>query len=212
MKKLSDLLWAENQDLARACLSSKFIQGLALGDLPRDAFKNYIAQDAFFLEAFARGYGMALAVAPDRVGLQAFTELLAGVTTELELHASYAKRWNVDLAGVEPSPATLAYTEFLRTTAGACAVAEICASMAPCMRLYAWLGQALAKTSLKTAGDYAEWIKAYSSPDFAALAARLESLLNRYAADKPSVHDRYRRAMELELGFFDAHARQSVAV
>jgi thiaminase/transcriptional activator TenA len=210
MKNIAALLWAENQYVARACLESAFVQGIAQGNLPREAFKTYIAQDAYFLEAFARGYGMALSVAPDREGLHEFASLLAGVTSELKLHASYAKRWDVDLENVSPSPATLAYTEFLAATSSACAVAEICAAMTPCMRLYAWLGQVLGRSSLKTAGDYAEWIKTYASPEFVELAARLETLLDRYAADRVSVHDRYRRAMELELRFFEAHAQQSV--
>lgn len=210
MKKLSEALWQENQELARACAQSRFIQELASGELPRETFKIYIAQDACFLEAFARGYGMAIALAPDREGLHAFSELLAGVMTELEMHASYAKRWGVELAHAAPHPGTLAYTQFLRATSSAGALPELCAAMTPCMRLYAWLGQGLAKTSLKTAGDYAEWIKTYANPDFQALASKLESLLDRYALDKPSVHDRYRKAMELEAQFFDSHA--SVAI
>ena len=41
-----------------------------------------------------------------------------GVREELGLHASYAARWGIDMAGVEPASATLAYTEFLLATAG----------------------------------------------------------------------------------------------
>jgi thiaminase/transcriptional activator TenA len=206
MKKLSAELWNENQDLAEACLRSRFVQGIARGDLPRDAFKEYIAQDAYFLEAFARGYAMALALSPDRPSLYTFAELLQGVMTELQLHAGYARRWNVDLSAVTPSSSTSAYTEFLVATARAGALPEICAAMAPCMRLYAWLGRRLADTSLRTAGDYAEWIRTYASSEFDALAQRLEELLDAHAADTVSVRDRYRKAMELELRFFEAHA------
>lgn len=45
---------------------------------------------------------------------------------------------------VEPAPATLAYTEFLLATASTGSLAEICAAMTPCMRLYAHLGGAVA--------------------------------------------------------------------
>ena len=72
--------------------------------------------------------------------------------------------------------------------------------MTPCMRLYAFLGQTLA------AGDvaplYAEWVKTYADPGFEALAVRLEALLDRHAADSVAVRANYRRAMELEHGFF----------
>jgi hypothetical protein len=40
-------------------------------------------------------------------------------------------------------------------------------------------------------------------PGFEALAATLEALLDRHAQDGPEVRRAYRRAMDLELGFFD---------
>ena len=75
--------------------------------------------------------------------------------------------------------------------------------MTPCMRLYAWLGQSLARTAV--APTYADWVKTYSDPGFEALAVRLEALLDAHATDTPAVRANYRRAMELEYGFFDAN-------
>ena len=63
---LAGVLWSANQDLAQACLSHPFVRGLATGSLPLGSFRQYVAQDAFFLEAFARAYASALALAPDR--------------------------------------------------------------------------------------------------------------------------------------------------
>ena len=48
-------------------------------------------------------------------------------------------------------------------------------------------------------------MKTYADPDFEALAARLEELLDRHAMDGAAVRGNYRRAMELEHGFFDAN-------
>ena len=138
--RLSARLWADNGDLAAAALAHPFVRGLADGSLPREIFAGYVAQDAFFLESFARAYALALARSPDRPTLLALADLLAGVREELGLHASYAARWGIDLAGVEPAPATLAYTEFLLATAATGGLGEMCAAMTPCMRLYAWLG------------------------------------------------------------------------
>ena len=80
---------------------------------------------------------------------------------------------------------------------------ETIAAMTPCMRLYAFLGQALAAGPV--APVYSEWVKTYADPDFEALAARLEELLDRHAMDGAAVRGNYRRAMELEHGFFDAN-------
>jgi thiaminase (transcriptional activator TenA) len=52
---------------------------------------------------------------------------------------------------------------------------------------------------------YNEWIRTYADPDFEALAVRLETLLDRHATDSAPVRANYRRAMELEYGFFDAN-------
>ena len=62
---LHDTLWNENAELARRCLEHPFVQGLADGTLDRDAFRRYVAQDAFFLRAFFRAYGLAAARCDD---------------------------------------------------------------------------------------------------------------------------------------------------
>jgi thiaminase/transcriptional activator TenA len=199
-------LWSDNADIAEATLRHPFVRGLAAGSLPREAFAGYVAQDAYFLEAFARTYALALARSSDRDGLVAFYTLIGGVLDELRLHAGYAARLGIDMAATQPLPATLAYTDFLLATAALGAVGETCAALAPCMRLYAFLGQALADEGASQAGNaYREWTATYAAPGFEELAATLERLLDRYADDTPAVHTTYRRAMELELAFFQAH-------
>ncbi|SDD39365.1 thiaminase (transcriptional activator TenA) [Geodermatophilus telluris] len=197
---LSAELWGGSADLAAAALEHPFVTGIADGTLPRERFAGYVAQDAFFLEAFARAYALGVAHSRDRATLEAFADLLAGVRDELRLHDGYAARWGIDLAGVEPTPATSAYTEFLLATAALGDVGETCAAMTPCMRLYAHLGQGLVP---RATGPYREWVDTYADPAFAELAATLEALLDRLAAGTPAVRRAYRRAMELELGFFD---------
>lgn len=73
--------------------------------------------------------------------------------------------------------------------------------MTPCMRLYAYLGH-----SLRADVEYgcAEWITTYADPAFEELAATLERLLDAYADDTEPVRETYRRAMRLEIAFFDA--------
>jgi thiaminase (transcriptional activator TenA) len=198
---LSAGLWAENTDLAAAALEHPFVTGVADGTLPHGRFAGYVAQDAFFLEAFARAYALGVAHSRDRATLEALADLLAGVREELRLHDGYAARWGIDLAAVSPAPATLAYTEFLLATAALGDVGELCAAMTPCMRLYAHLGRALVP---RATGPYREWVDTYADPAFEELAATLEALLDRVAVDTPAVRRAYRRAMELELGFFTA--------
>ncbi|SHN87026.1 thiaminase (transcriptional activator TenA) [Geodermatophilus obscurus] len=203
---LSADLWTANADLAAEALAHPFVTGIGDGTLPRAAFAGYVAQDAFFLESFARAYAVGIAHSPDRATLDTFADLLLGVRQELALHTGYATRWDIDLARVEPLPATLAYTDFLLSTAFLGGITLTAAAMTPCMRLYAHLGRSL---SPESAGDYVEWVTTYADPGFEELAATLERLLDQHASDVPAVRTAYRRAMQLEVGFFDASWRVS---
>ena len=198
---LSAQLWSENADLAAEVLAHPFVRGLGDGTLPRERFAVYLAQDAFFLESFARAYALALARSADTRSVLVLADLIAGVREELGLHASYAASWGIDMAGVQPLPATSAYTEFLLATAATHEVGVIYAAMTPCMRLYAWLGQSL---DPEAAGPYAQWVRTYADPDFENIARLLEALLDEQTGDTAAVGHAYRRAMRLELGFFAA--------
>jgi thiaminase/transcriptional activator TenA len=81
-------LWQRNRDLADACLAHPFVRGIASGELEHRRFQLYVAQDACFLEAFARAYALALARCPDREGLAVFKDLLVGVFDELRLRTA----------------------------------------------------------------------------------------------------------------------------
>ena len=194
-------LWHASADLAGQALAHPFVQGIADGRLDRDRFAGYVAQDAFFLDAFARAYALAVVHAPDSRTLGAFVDLLTGVRDELRLHAGYADRWGVDLTAVEPVDATLAYTEFLLATAARGDAGLVCAATTPCMRLYAHLGQSL---TAAPGSPYAEWVTTYADPGFEELAATLEALLDELATDTAEVRRAYRRAMRLEVAFFEA--------
>jgi thiaminase (transcriptional activator TenA) len=196
-------LWKASADWARRIVDHGFVRGLGDGSLPISSFKAYVAQDAYFLEAFARAYGFCLANSTSRHDLEDFADLIAGVLEELKLHKEYAARWQVALDRVMPIGATTAYVDFLLGTARRGHLGETIAAMTPCMRLYAFLGQTLAKTS--NASVYDEWIKTYADPGFEALAVRLEALLDRHASGSDAARANYRRAMELEFDFFDAN-------
>jgi thiaminase/transcriptional activator TenA len=196
--------WRDSADLAEAALRHPFVRGIADGTLDRDAYAGYIAQDAVFLDAFARAYALALVRCPDRAGVESFAALIGGVRDELRLHDGVVARWGIDMAKVSGSAATLAYAEFLLATAATGDTGTTCAAMAPCMRLYAHLGQSLAGA---VEDLYREWVDTYAAPEFEQLAATLEGLLDRYVHDTAPAARVYRRAMRLEVAFFDAALR-----
>ena len=205
---LATTLWQTHQDLAVACLHHPFVQGIGDGTLPRSTFAYYVGQDAFFLEAFARAYSIAAAKVQDWQGFQIFHDLAGGVLQELELHQRYAANWNVDLQQVEPGAATRRYTDFLLATAWSQEVGVTAVAMLPCMRLYAFLGQELAKHGIPD-HLYSDWIRTYSSEQFEPLAEQLADLAECYASLSPVVQSTYRYAMQCELDFFEAAWQQT---
>lgn len=196
-------LWQSNQDLATACLQHPFVQGIGDGSLAKEKFAYYVAQDAFFLEAFARAYSIAAAKVPDWQGFNIFHDLASGVLQELKLHQGYAEQWGVDLQTIEPGTATRRYTDFLLATAWSQEVGVTTVAMLPCMRLYAFLGQQLAHNGIPD-HDYSDWIRTYSSDEFEPLAQQLAELADRYVQLTPLSQSTYRYAMQCELDFFQA--------
>lgn len=148
-------LWAANADLISKALFDPFCVALAQGCLPKSAFQAYIAEDAFFLRAFAEGYAVAAdrcltdARLPPRLAAdaaEALEDLRKGAIEELKMHESYALQWGVDLeAHNKPAAATAKYVDWLTalTEDSTSTAAMILAGMVPCLRLYGYIGCAL---------------------------------------------------------------------
>src|SRR5262245_60859975 len=126
---LAQKLWDANADWAARIRAHGFVQGLGDGSLPADSFRRYVAQDAYFLDAFARAYAFCLANGVSRQDLYGFAELIVGVIEELKLHKSYTERLQIDLDRVMPIAATTAYVDFLLRTARRGQLGETIAAM-----------------------------------------------------------------------------------
>ena len=202
-QNLHKSLWNLNIEIANKCLNHPFVQGMKKGSLNENAFKIYVAQDAFFLRAFRQAYALAIAKCDDTETAKIFHNLMEGVLEELNLHKEYSKKLGIDIDNVKPLPACRAYTDFLLRVAYQKGVDEIVAAIAPCMVLYAFIGKKLVEEHNKES-KYIDWIKTYSGEDMQNLAKQMENLLNMVAKDTKEVRDAYAYAMECELKFFDA--------
>ncbi|XP_065032312.1 bifunctional TH2 protein, mitochondrial-like [Musa acuminata AAA Group] len=207
-----------------------FVVCLAAGKLNMDTFRNYIAQDVYFLRAFAQAYEMAEEFADDDETKAAITELRKAVLDELKMHDSVVQEWGIDpTKEIIPNPATLKYTEFLLATAGGKIeggkghgkivtpfektkiAAYTVGAMTPCMRLYAFLGKEL-QLHLQYEGNghpYKKWIDTYSSAGFEASAVQIEDLLDKLSVSLTGeeleiIEKLWCHAMKLEIEFFNA--------
>jgi len=199
-------LWEENYEIALQSLNTKFVQGLKNGSLPKNIFQEYIAQDYFFLETFAKAYGLAVSKSKDKHLIRKLSELLMGVSEELILHETYAKEWDIDLSNNYIKKATKNYTDFLDDTSKRLSSIEIMFAMTPCMRLYSWIGKELYENDFDN--KYKEWIITYSDESFVNLVNLIENLIETHkeSYDIKQAQYLYKRAMELELDFFNAYS------
>ncbi|WP_413677102.1 TenA family protein [Prochlorococcus sp. MED1] len=203
---LSNTLWESNYELALLSLKSKFVQGLKTGNLPKNIFQEYVAQDYYFLESFSRAYGLAVSKSKDKNSIKVLSQLLVGVSEELILHETYAKEWEIDLSTNYIRPATKNYTDFLYDVSSKLSSVEIMFAMTPCMRLYSWIGKNLSDMIINN--PYKEWILTYSDESFDNLAKSLEKIIDNYQEpyDINQAQNLYKKAMELELDFFNAYS------
>jgi len=205
-KRLHKILWESNTDLAEKCLNHPFVIGLADGSLEQNAFRIYVAQDAFYLNAFIKAYALALAKCMDIERIEIFHRFIGGIMDELSLHREYSNQLGINLKRVEPLSACRAYTDFLLRIAWQRDVDIIVSAMAPCVVLYYFIGTKLAKR-MNPKTDYINWIKTYSSDSMRKFADETEALLDSVAKDSKEVRDVYRYAMSLEYDFFDEPLR-----
>ena len=203
---ITQKLWERNYNLASLSLNTKFVQGIKNGDLPKTKFQEYLAQDYFFLESFARAYGLAVSKSRNKKNIKTLSVLLSGVSEELILHETYAKEWDIDLTTNLIGPATKKYTDFLEEVSLNLSLIEIMSAMTPCMRLYSWLGKKL--LNMISDNPYKEWILTYSDESFDNLAKSLENLIDEYdeSYDIDQINFLYKKAMECELDFFNAYS------
>ncbi len=199
---LSQRLWEANRDLAEACLEHPFLQGLADGSLSASRYGLFAQQDHFYLDAYARSYAWGAVRARDWATRRQFGELLAGILTEGTLHEQTAPELGVSLDDVQPLPAARAYTDFLLANASLGEIGEHIAAMAPCAKLYGWLGARLADEPYDS--RYAFWIDMYSGRDYLDKVQIIERMLDEHGDDSQQITTNYRTAMELEYQFFDS--------
>jgi thiaminase len=214
--RLSQRLWHDALPLAYFSLHHPFVHGIAAGTLPRAQWLDYVAQDAHYLRHFSSAYAHAMDKLDARAQLaesgvsgggpeQAqrlrdararVGRLLSSVLDELRLHGGYAARWGVPKETLErgASRETEAYTGFLHSVAAdpRSPPGDVLAAMAPCLRLYAWLGCSLksgneaARRALggeeNNPNPYGEWVETYSGEEYKAMVEVGERLLDEAAA------------------------------
>ncbi|WP_040209315.1 thiaminase II [Neobacillus jeddahensis] len=212
--KFSERLFQNVSDIWGRTHEHPFVVGLGRGDLPIESFIRYMKQDYVFLIDYAKLFAFGAVKARDMDTMAAFAKLLdETLHGEMDLHRKYAERFGItkqELEETKPTPMNLAYTRYMLNVAQNGSLAELVSSLLPCMWSYWEISKMLAETypNAITHSLYGEWIKMYTSNEFASLAMWLIELLDNLAEGKPEkelaiLEDHFLTTSRFEYLFWD---------
>jgi thiaminase/transcriptional activator TenA len=210
MTSFCDRAWRHTTALRAAIHALPFNRDLAEGTLDQARFNFYIAQDALYLDQYARILAMAAARGPDGATLRLFADAaLEGIAVEQALHGQYLSHV---AAETEPSPDCLSYTSFLLATAYHEPWEVLLAALLPCFWIYWDVGQAIARQAA-TDNPYRAWIDTYSDEAFGSVVEAVIAATDRAAkAASDSVRARmmtaFVRSTQYEWLFWDGAYQQ----
>jgi thiaminase/transcriptional activator TenA len=182
MSGFCDAAWQRTAALRAAIHALPFNRELAAGTLEPARFQFYVAQDALYLEQYARILAMAGARGPDGATLRLFADAaLEGIAVEQALHSDYVAQFNLTAEPAEPSPDCLSYTSFLLATAYHEPWEVLMAALLPCFWIYWDVGVVIARDS-RSDNSYRAWIDTYSDEAFAKVVQAVIAATDRAAA------------------------------
>jgi thiaminase/transcriptional activator TenA len=208
LRSLADGIW-------QAQHMHPFVRAIGTGTVDRGQFEYWLRQDYLFLIEYGRLLALAAARAPDLDTMRRLAHLTEEtLSTEMDLHRSYAADFGIDAAGLEAeqkSPTTQAYTDFLLRTASLGDYAELVAALLPCMWGFSEVGLELKRAGVPAEPLCARWIEMYASDEFAELAGWCRDLLDDLAEDLPAalqtrLVDAFLTSSRYELRFWDMAA------
>lgn len=177
-----DLAWQRTAGLRAAIHDLPFNRELAAGTLDQARFRFYIAQDALYLDQYARILAMAGARGPDGATLRLFADAaLEGIAVEQALHAQYLSQFEGAARQAEPSPDCLSYTSFLLATAYHEPWEVLLAALLPCFWIYWVVGQAIGREAAAD-NPYRAWIDTYADDSFGSVVESVKAATDRAAA------------------------------
>ncbi len=178
--KFSDTLWQHTAPIYQKIINHSFNVELAQGTLDPERFLFYMEQDAYYLISFSRALASIAARSDSSKIIQRFLNFsLGALVAERELHAHFLPP-NCNCDHIEPSPACMAYTQYLIATAATDPLEEAIAAVLPCFWIYREVGLHIAAHVTEN-NPYRRWIETYSSQEFSDATDLAISIFNEMA-------------------------------
>lgn len=193
----------------------EFVNQLATGLLPPEAFKRYLVQDYIFLKHLARAYGLAAFKADSLEEVSVASQGLRSIIdTEIKMHEKYCASWDLsedDLKLSKEEAATVAYTRYVIDCGLVGDVLDLYVALSPCVIGYGEIGARLLhnpRADLEN-NPYRDWIEMYGGNAYQKVAEDGMNFLNEIAKQR-GVSERQSRlenifclAVRLEINFWE---------
>ncbi|WP_201612334.1 thiaminase II [Psychrobacter immobilis] len=188
-----------------------FVKQLAAGTLAPDSFRHYLIQDYLYLIHYTRVMALSVyksdTLAQMRVGQAGINAML---DMEIGMYLDFCRQWNIPLDEVESaaeSAVTIAYSRYILDAAMSGSLAELYATIAPCLMGYAEISKHIKEQGFITGNPYQPWIDVFSSEEFQVITAQNEAQINTLLADaSPAQADKFQRlfntAARMEVNFW----------
>jgi thiaminase/transcriptional activator TenA len=186
LRDAADPIWTQ-------ILAHPFLQELRAGTLPLDNFRYFLKQDYYYLMAFIRCLGLAVAKDPEHIRelSQAVHNAITSEVGELEQLGKLLDVTPDALRTVNPAPTTLAYTRHLFYIAYTGTIGELMAALLPCMWTYQDIGDLLGDAeAIRQHAIYSAWCTTYTSSEYRQLVSWYKHIVDQHAATAgPRVHE-----------------------
>ncbi|WP_136088735.1 TenA family protein [Auritidibacter ignavus] len=206
-QRFSQELLEANRDTWDEAINHRFVTELFEGTIDDTVMAGYLDQDYRFFEAFLQLLGAAITTA-DRLDARLRYASFAGEMVNSE--DTYFQR-AFDALGVTDelrastpdTPSAGGFVDLMREAASSQNYSAVVAVLMVTECLYRdWAARA--PENHPESFVHHEWITLHDNPDFLSFATFLEQEADRSGAqDAETAHDFFRRAVELELGFFN---------
>ena len=202
-------------------ITHDFVNGLADGSLPQEAFLQYMVQDYVYLTHHARAWalGVVKAESPEEMRLCAAT-VDSLINREFSLHIKTCAAQGIDetsLFNAKEELETVAYTRYVLDSGLQGDFLDLILALAPCAFGYGEIGLRL-QDSVYPGHPYENWINTYCGENFQNVCVEVGHLVDLAIAsrigDNPEksprwnkMQARFTKATELESQFWSMGLR-----
>lgn len=187
--KFCDELYERSEPVWKMIYEHPFVTGIGDGTLDHSKFQFYIIQDYLYLLDYAKVYALGVVKATDPAVMGKFAKQIDAILNgEMNLHRQYAQRLGINLQELDEAKSAsmnLAYSHYMLSVSQSGTLAELIASLLPCMWSYWEIGKRLSAIAGSVDHPfYGEWIRGYSSSEYGELCIWMIDLLNEIAEGK----------------------------